>query len=196
MITYFKSVIDTAQAYHRDVSAAITRIKDGSSKELVEKIRQETDKERRNALKRQLPAICFSGKFTSRSANACVEHSGFICIDFDQFDSPLDMAEYRFDLTQDPYSYAVFTSPSGDGLKVIVKIPKDIKEHKNYFLALQKHYNRKEFDVACKDISRVCYESYDPNIYINEDSETWTERYERIELANATSMLLPYLEYS
>jgi len=187
MITYFKSVIDTSQAYHREVSSAITRIRDGSSKALVERIRVESDKDRRNLLKRQLPAICFSGKFTARSASACVEHSGLICLDFDGFESDLEMAEFRFDLTSDPYSYAVFTSPSGDGLKVIVRIPKDIKNHKNYFLALQKHYNRKEFDVACKDISRVCYESYDPNIYINESSKIWEEVHvETMDIKNST----------
>ena len=77
-------------------------------------------------------------------------------------------------MQQDKYSYSVFTSPSGNGLKVLVKIPKDISNHKNYFLSLEKYYDCKEFDVACKDISRVCYESYDPDIYVNEDSVEFT----------------------
>lgn len=174
MITYFKSVTDTNQPFFRDVNHAIARIRSGEkTKDIIAKIRSEDDKAKRNVLKKLLPAICFSGKFNKREASACVEHSGIICIDFDGFESELDMLDYRSSLESDPYSFSVFTSPSGDGLKVLVKIPKDISNHKNYFLSLEKYYNKQEFDQSCKDISRVCYESYDPEIYVNNDSLTW-----------------------
>jgi hypothetical protein len=47
--------------------------------------------------------------------------------------------------------------------------------HKKYFNALKKYYDCDEFDVTCKNISRVCYESYDPDIYINELSLGWSD---------------------
>ena len=34
-----------------------------------------------------LPAICFSGTFTKRADNAICEHSGYICLDFDKYET-------------------------------------------------------------------------------------------------------------
>jgi len=68
---------------------------------------------------------------------------------------------------------SVFTSPSGDGLKVLVKIPPVIENHVRHFNALQEYWNFEEFDATCKNVSRVCYESYDPKVYVNYDSEVW-----------------------
>ena len=175
MITYFKSVNDTGTPFYVDIGKAIERIRSGTSKTTVEKIRLESDKTERNLIKKKLPAICFSGTFTQRSDASIVDHSGFICIDFDGFTDEWSMINYRHKMIQDKYSYCVFTSPSGDGLKVIVKIPKDPKNHKNYFASLEKYYNCQEFDTTSKNISRVCYESYDPEIYVNTNSEEWTE---------------------
>ena len=174
MITYFKTLSDTSKPYFRDVSEAIKRIKEGNSKTLCELVRSEEDKSKRNELKKGLPAICFSGKFSKRSDASILEHSGYICIDFDGFIDEWAMLDARHKLCNDIYSYCVFTSPSGDGLKVLVKIPKDAKNHKNYFLSLEKHYNMAEFDTTSKNISRVCFESYDPEIYVNEFSDTWS----------------------
>lgn len=175
MITYFKSITDTATPFYRSIEYALDRIKKGSSKDMVKKVRSAVDKSDRNVFKKQLPAICFSGKFAKRDSSSILEHSGYICIDFDSFQDEWAMIDYRHFLCNDPYSYAVFISPSGDGLKVIVKIPKEIGNHKNYFLSLERYYNVPEFDKSCKDISRVCYESYDPEIYINQDSHIWTD---------------------
>ena len=69
--------------------------------------------------------------------------------------------------------FSVFISPSGNGLKVIVKIPNDSENHVNYFTALEHHFNSPYFDRMCKNISRVCYESYDPLLYLNENSSVW-----------------------
>lgn len=178
MITYFKSLSETDKPYYIDINKALERIRIGKSKDLCEKIRQYSgpeNKSKRNELKKGLPAICFSGTFTKRSKAAIVEHSGFICIDFDGFDDEWVMMDFRHFLTKDKYSYSVFLSPSGDGLKVIVRIPKDIDNHLNYFLSLKKHYDMPQFDTSTKDISRVCFESYDPDIFINEDSEVFTD---------------------
>jgi len=49
------------------------------------------------------------------------------------------------------------------------------KNHKNYFLSLEKYYSSPNWDESGKDVSRACFESYDPDIYINEESSLWTE---------------------
>ena len=55
----------------------------------------------------------------------------------------------------------------------MIKIPQDIDNHVNYFNSLDNHFNSEYFDKTCKNISRVCYESYDPLIYINDNSSIW-----------------------
>jgi len=174
-ITIFKDIKDTAQPFYRDVDIIIERIREGASQEIVRAIRSEKDKEKRNQLKQSLPAICFSGKFTKRNDSSLVNHSGLICLDFDNFPSEKEMLEEKENLTKDRYTYSVFVSPSGLGLKVLVKIPDEVDTHKQFFTSLQHHYNNEFFDITCKNVSRVCYESYDPLIYINEQSSVFNQ---------------------
>lgn len=178
-ITIFKNIKETDAPFHRPIGHIIERIKNGASKDLVKRIRKEQRKAERNELKKQLPAICFSGRFTKRNDNSIQEHSGFICLDFDGYEKSREMLQDKENITKSPYTYSVFVSPSGQGLKVIVKIPQDIDNHVNYFNSLQKHFNNPKFDVTCKNLSRVCYESYDPLIFVNENSSIWDKIEER-----------------
>jgi hypothetical protein len=173
LITIFQSIKETSTPFHRDVMVVLQRIKDGSSKELVKRIRGEKNKSDRNELKKQLPAICFSGTFNKRNDNALIEHSGLICLDFDGYDKQKVLLQDKENLSKNKYVYSVFISPSGNGLKVLVKIPKDADNHINYFNSLMKHFNSHYFDKTSRNISRVCYESYDPLIYVNENSSIW-----------------------
>jgi hypothetical protein len=172
-VTIFKDIKETSQPFYREVTVMLKRIQEGSSKELVKGIRSESDKTKRNVLKQSLPAICFSGTFTKRMDNALIKHSGLICLDFDGYKSTKDMLQEKERLSKDKYVYSVFISPSGNGLKALVKIPEDPDNHKNYFNSLQSYFNSPNFDTTSKNISRVCYESYDPLIYVNEISSLW-----------------------
>lgn len=172
-VTIFKNIHETNTPYHKDISFILDRIKIGSSAELVRKIRSVDKKNDRNELKKQLPAICFSGTFSKRADNAIIEHSGLICLDFDAFETNKTMLAYKSFLAKDEYVYAVFISPSGDGLKVLVRIPPDIDDHKAYFNSLENHFSSPYFDKTSSNLSRVCYESHDPSIYINEGSLLW-----------------------
>jgi len=156
-ITIFQSIKDTSTPFHRDVMVVLQRIKDGSSKELVKRIRNEKNKTDRNELKKQLPAICFSGTFNKRNDNALIEHSGLICLDFDGYDKQKVLLQDKENLSKNKYVFSVFISPSGNGLKVLVKIPKDADNHINYFNSLMKHFNSSYFDKTSRNISRVCY---------------------------------------
>ena len=172
-VTIFKSIKDTSVPFYRDIAVILNRIKEGKCKDLVESIRKEKDKEKRNLIKQQLPAVCFSGEFSERKDKSILKHSGLICLDFDGFKTKKDLLTVRNRLTSDEHSYAVFTSPSGNGLKALVKIPQDPENHVKYFMSLQDYYNLDEFDTTSKNISRVCYESYDPDIYINQESKLY-----------------------
>ena len=165
-ITIFKDIKDTSQPFYRSVEVVLKRIEEGASKDAVKKIRSEKDKEERNRLKKTLPAVCFSGKFKKRNDASLIEHSGLICLDFDGYKTNKDLLQEKERLTKIKYVYSVFISPSGKGLKVLVKIPKDVDNHKNYFNSLKKYFKSDYFDVTSKNVSRVCYESYDPLIYV------------------------------
>jgi hypothetical protein len=172
-VTIFKNIKETETPFHREIGVVLERIKDGATKNLVKSIRTTKDKAERNELKKRLPAICFSGVFNKRNDNALKEHSGFICLDFDGYEKKKLLLEHKENLTKDQYTYSVFISPSGNGLKVLVKIPANSDNHINYFNSLQKYYDSPYFDKMCKNVSRVCYESYDPLIFINKNSQLW-----------------------
>ena len=173
LITIFKNITEVDAPFYRDVSVALDRIKSGANKDTIKMIRSCKDKGERNEYKKLLPAICFSGQFNKRSDSSLILHSGIICLDFDDYEKKKDMLQDKETLSKDKYVYSVFISPSGNGLKVLVKIPQDPDNHVNYFNSLQKHFDSNHFDKTCKNVSRVCYESYDPLIHINENSSVW-----------------------
>lgn len=172
-VTIFQNIRDTDTPFFRDVRVILERIKDGTTKELVKKIRNEKKKPERQELKKQLPAICFSGTFNKRSDSSLTEHSGLICLDFDGYEKQKTLLQDKENLSKNKYVFSVFISPSGNGLKVLVKIPADPENHVNYFNSLEKYFNSPFFDRTSKNLSRVCYESYDPLIHVNENSSIW-----------------------
>ena len=174
-VTIFRNIKETAVPFHKDVLDILVRIKDGKTKDLVRKIRLEKDEETRNKLKQDLPAICFSGKFSKRDDGSLIKHSGLICLDFDNFPSHAEMLAKKEELSADQYTFSVFVSPSGNGLKVLVKIPDNPEKHKSFFNALENYYDCEQFDKTSKNISRVCYESFDPTIFVNLNSHEWNQ---------------------
>jgi len=179
-ITIFKNIKETDTPFHRPVEHILQRIKDGATKELVKQIRAEKRKTERNELKKLLPAICFSGIFNKRNDSSLQEHTGIMCLDFDGYEKNKELLQDKENITKNKFVYSVFISPSGLGLKVLVKIPKDAENHVNYFNSLAKHFDNPRFDVTCKNLSRVCYESYDPLIYVNENSSEWDKIEEKV----------------
>jgi hypothetical protein len=172
-VTIFQNIRDTDTPFFRPVNKILERIKSGATKELVKKIRTESNKTERNELKKQLPAICFSGTFNKRLDTSLIQHSGLVCLDFDGYLKQKELLQDKESLSKSKFVYSVFISPSGNGLKVLVKIPEDPENHVNYFNSLEKHFNSPYFDKTSKNLSRVCYESYDPLLHINENSSIW-----------------------
>lgn len=149
-------------------------IKSGKWKTQIDRIRSlvtsrgAKDKEVRDLKVKTLPAIATSGIFEKEHSNkAFLRHSSLICMDFDNLGSELEKA--RIILSNDPYCMALFTSPTGTGLKAIVPTAAiDQKSHKASFDAYNKHYKGLGLpvDASGKDITRLCFSSYDPNLWI------------------------------
>ena len=94
-ITIFKDIKETSQPFYRDVNIILDRIRDGASKDIIKRIRSEKDKEKINNLKQQLPAVCFSGKFTKRNDKSLSQHSGLICLDFDGYPNNRELLQEK-----------------------------------------------------------------------------------------------------
>ena len=121
--------------------------------------------------KTELPVVLFSGEFSTREDDKIISHSGFIVLDFDH----LDVESYKNILCTDDHVYAVWISPSGDGLKALVKVSNP-ERHRDHFRALVKYFDKQynlEVDQSGANESRACFESFDPNICIKEDATTF-----------------------
>lgn len=161
MITIFKNLFDKTPHYIT-LENALNRIKTGKSREKIEEIRNAIDKERADGLKRNLPSVCFSGKFQERTDGGLLEHSGFMVLDFDEVE---DVAQKKQELSKLEYVYAVWVSPRNNGVKALVKIA-DGGKHREHFESIKEMHP--DVDNSGINVSRVCFESYDPEIYINE----------------------------
>lgn len=167
--TIFKNIF-SKEPHFITIEKALERIKFGSSKELVTEIRNTLDKEKANKIKLNLPSVCFSGKFgNDRKDEQLIEHSGFIVLDFDDIS---DLRDKQTDIISHDFVYACWVSPSGNGLKALVKIA-DGSKHREHFQSLQEVFP--EIDRSGINVSRVCYESFDPEIYVNDKASVFAK---------------------
>lgn len=129
---------------------------------------------------RELPAVTFSGTFPKgkRKAVHLATHSGFIILDIDGL-TESQMPEVRAELLQMPQVFLAFVSPSGLGIKVILRvdpIPRNDLEHKgayqaclDFFENLAEEYGF-EIDTSGKDCSRLCYLAHDRLAILHTDA--------------------------
>jgi hypothetical protein len=169
-VTLFKTVKKVKTGFNRPVQYALDRIKNGAVEGIIKRIRK-GEKE----LKQQLSGVCFNGTFRNRSAEGLIEHSGLMILDFDKIPKR-EMKEVRSTLQGCEYIFALWLSPSGNGLKGLVKIPPEAENHKLYYSAFSEFVNSEYLDEGGHDIPRFCFESFDPNIYINKESTEWTDK--------------------
>lgn len=174
IVSIFKSVRDVNNPFQKDVLYALNRIKDGNSKDTILQLRQMSEDDY-NKNKSVLPGVCWNGKFKQRSAAGLIQHSGFAILDFDKFETNQHAIDFKDSISSSEFIFAAWISPSAKGIKALVKIPAVAKDHKGYFVSLKKHFNHPNWDDSGSDVSRFCFESYDPDIYINHEAETWLE---------------------
>jgi len=163
---YSKNSIET------DLSVILDGIKNGKYKKQIETLRNEERGKQIKTIKASLPCFTVSGIFPSgaRKSSAIIRHTGLVQIDFDHVKELRPAVEQ---LKKDKYTYCSFISPSGNGIKLIVKIPDQTELHQAVFKGLQGYYKRNfdlEVDQSTKDVSRLFFVSYDNNLFINENS--------------------------
>ena len=162
-VSFYENVYKTS-GIPVELTGILKAIKNGKWKDKVESYRETGEG------KETTPAVTVSGKFeNARKASQLTDHSGFIAMDFDNID---DIEQLENELRTDKYTYSLFRSISGNGLCAIVKI--DGKKHKDAFKSLEAYYLKHYsvgIDPSCKDVSRLRIISYDPNLYLNPESE-------------------------
>ena len=139
-------------------------------KKITEDLRAITDvKEARKFKANHFDYVTFSGVFEKRNDNNLKQQSNLLTIDFDHLEN---LQELRKQLLNDEYfeTEMLFTSPSGDGLKWIIRI--DILEvsHSEYFIAVANYIKQTyniEVDQSGKDVSRACFLPYDPTAFLH-----------------------------
>jgi hypothetical protein len=177
-ISVFKSLFNSKETpYTQDVVDVYNRIKEGYP-ELIEKITalrgMDEDDPAYSSLKNSLRAIMFNGTFNERNDNGLIEHSGLCILDFDDYPSAEVMEAEKVRLMNCTNVFMIFVSPSGKGLKCVIKIPPSDKfTHKRRFKAFEEFIDSDYFDASSCNVSRVCFESYDPTAYINLDAEVF-----------------------
>lgn len=188
-ISLFNSLPSKGQPHKSDeilnISDFLNFIKYGKWKNLIEIIRIEPDKKKRDVLKRNLPAVTIAGTFLERLEENLIQHSGFAAIDVDYFTD-------KNHLISDPYTYAIFKSASGAGLAIIIKVNPD--KHKESYKWIQNYYYQSfgiVVDAAPKNPASLRFVSYDPEIYINEKSKLSKHVVDRPKKVYSLPVVLP-----
>lgn len=116
---------------------------------------------------------------TGRTLNDLLAHSGIIYLDIDRKKNPdMDVRELRGRIQTDNYTYACHLSLSGDGLAVAFHVPTE--DPYGSFRALADYY-QKWFDVVVDvlpDPTRLRFVSSDPELYLNEQADTFEDTLE------------------
>jgi hypothetical protein len=123
--------------------------------------------------KKKLPAFMLSGTTKSgHKAADVIEHSGLLQIDVDKVGA-VQVANLRDRIGEDKHILAAWISPSGDGVKAIMRIPAITAGHKAAFAAAvdyMRETHAKEIDEKCSDVGRLCFVSHDPALVVNLDA--------------------------
>ena len=117
---------------NRALLLIIKDIKEGKYRADIESIRSliaSGDTEKADQLKRQLPAFTPSATFKGgRKADLLDQYSGYVHLDFDKL-TPEQLNNAFQAITQIPFTFACFRSPSGKGLKVFVEVNTGAEHH-------------------------------------------------------------------
>lgn len=165
----FFSRCDRSQKPQREITIddLALMISKGEYKAEVEALRSAPESEQKNLKMTTLPAVTPAGTFTTRNTEGFAEASGFFVLDFDNVPNP---ANLRDELIADPFVLMSFVSPSGNGVKALVRIERiaNNEDAHRLFASLQHYYGNMGLKVSAdksgKDISRLCIVSYDPDI--------------------------------
>ncbi|MBE2274518.1 MAG: virulence-associated E family protein [Flavobacteriales bacterium] len=170
--TIFKNFNEVVE--QKDILKIFDDIKNGTYRNAITYLRKslaEDKKEAAEKVKKALPAFTPSATFKGgRKMEFLTNYNALVVLDIDKI-SKEKLVDAKEAIKQNPFVFAAFTSPSGNGLKIFVKVDADKTQHKESFLKLQEYFEKLlklEIDKSGKDITRLCFFSHDPEIFVNE----------------------------
>jgi len=168
-VTIYPKVYGRHEPTYITLGTALDRIKKGGKNRFIIKALRDGDKSK----KKELPIVCFSGLFPSeRTDDSIIDHSSIIVVDFDH----VDVDHVKALLCMDDYVYSCWVSPSGDGLKALVRISHP-ERHRDHFRAIISYFEKTyglQVDESGINESRACFESYDPDMCLKDECKTFT----------------------
>jgi len=168
-VTIYPKVYGKHEPTYITLGTALERIKNGGKNRFIIESLREGDKSK----KKELPIVCFSGLFPSeRTDDSIIDHSSIIVVDFDH----VDVDHVKALLCMDDYVYSCWVSPSGDGLKALVRISHP-ERHRDHFRAIISYFEKTyglQVDESGINESRACFESYDPDMCLKDECKTFT----------------------
>lgn len=185
-MSVFKSVTDTTPSEEFPILQALYQINNGTHRHLIEPLRKlimEGNTEAYSEAKKKLPSFTPCGTFEgTRKAENIKTYSGFVILDIDKL-TPEQVQQVKEKVMASPFTFSAFISPSGNGLKILVRVNSKPGEHAAAFNQLKALYEKEisvEIDKSGKDLSRLCFFSYDSKIYINEQSRVYMLTHETL----------------
>ena len=183
-VSFYNNAEDSKSKRYISLDYVLLEIiaKDERLKEQTEVVRQQPDDRTFKEEKRKLPMIAPSGVFTYRNDDIdnLREYSNIMVLDLDKFPDHETANGFKQKLVQYAdrlHIYAVWFSPSNKGLKVAMLHDNTNPEyHYNLFMQVRfKLYpDTEQFDMKCGNLSRTCFLSYDPDVWLNPDREHLT----------------------
>jgi hypothetical protein len=133
------------------------------------------DSLKQNNLYSFVPSVILNGE--GRKLTDIVDYNPIMLVEFDKIDNSLELKERLFNNLKSVI--AAWISPSGRGLKLLIRIPKptSVETYKEYYCGLAYYLSQYEgFDGVNYNIVLPLFLSYDKEILIREDAEEWTQR--------------------
>ena len=151
----------------------VSNIKTGTYQEDVNTIRMAIGMgkpERADELKKNLLAFTPSATYSGGRKKEFIQaYNQIIHLDFDYIDEE-DLIQITKQTSSIPYTLACFRSPSGNGLKVFIQVDSLVQHHDLAYKQVQEYYEKQlgiNADPKCKDVTRLCFVSFDENAYYN-----------------------------
>ena len=170
--------------FHRDdpeettIAKFLQSVQQGKYRQQIEAVRAaKDDSAAYYEIKKKLPSVTLSAQLTTRREEVelpekLIRHSNIIQVDIDKLGDRLHTL--KEELKTDPYILFVFDSPGADGLKG--GIPIDGTRHLESYHSIARYFQKKygvKIDPKVKDVARLCFVSYDPDLSINEDAKVF-----------------------
>lgn len=162
---------------NKSLTEIVNEIAEGKYQSQIQQLRSliaEGKQTEADQCKKALPAFTASGTFEKgRKADLLQQYSQYIMLDID--DLPPDKLEPVFQQASSlPVTWCCFRSPSGNGLKILVQVAADATKHEQAFRQVAAWYGAQlqvQIDRSGKDVSRLCFYSSDPDLYLNSNSQ-------------------------